>query len=688
MPSASDVLTDLAVILCVAAVTTVLFQRIRQPVVLGYLLAGLIIGPHVPVPLFASTAVAHTLSELGVILLMFSLGLEFRFKKLVRIAPTAGVVAVIECSLMVWFGYMAGRAFGWTSFESLFVGAMVAISSTTIIAKAFGEQKVTGRPREIVLGILIVEDLIAIILLTVLTAAASGAGLSAWGLAAAVGRLTAFLVGLLVVGMFVVPRLMRFIVRLGRTETTVVASIGLSFAFALLARKMGYSVALGAFLAGALVAESGEARRVETLIEPVRDMFAAVFFVSVGMLIDPELIISHWTAVLTLVVVVVGKVAGVSIGAFIAGHGLRSSIRASMSLAQIGEFSFIIAGLGVSLGVVGDFVYPTAVAVSAVTTLFTPWLIRASGAVADYVDQRLPRALQTYATLYGSWVQSLRATPSHPSAWGRIRRMALLLLLDELCLAAIIIGVSVSMPWLVNRAESLLNVAPGVARIIFVVLALALATPFALGALRSARALGLVLATDALPIVGKGVDLAAAPRRALLVTLQLAILLLAGAPLAAVTQPFLPSFSGLLLLVVAAALVVALWRSAANLEGHARAGAQVVLEALADQGQAADTMSPLETVRQLVPGLGELSTYKMGPDSGSVGRSLKELNLRGKTGATVLAIERQSEDVALPSANEILQDGDVVVLTGTRQAVTAAKRLLAATPDEEPPPGA
>src|SRR6185436_3775393 len=392
MPAHSvDLLTDLALILCVAAVTTMVFQRLRQPVVLGYLLAGVVVGPHLPVPLFVNEPLTHTMSELGVVLLMFSLGTDFSLRKLIRIAPTAGIVAVIQSSLLIWTGYLVGRAFGWTVYEALFAGAALAISSTTIIVKVFAEQKVTGRLAEIVFGVLIVEDLIAILLLTILTAVASGVGMSAGALALTVGKLAGFLALLLVGGMLIVPRLMRAVVRLHSNETTVVAAVGLSFAFALLARWMGYSVALGAFLAGALVAESGAAKMIEHRIEPVRDVFAAVFFVSVGMLIDPLLVWQNLPAVLVLTaVVIVGNLVGVSVGTFIAGFGVRTSVQAGLSLGQIGEFSFIIAGVGVSLGAVRPFLYPIAVAVSVLTALTTPWLIRGSGRFAAFVDRRLP----------------------------------------------------------------------------------------------------------------------------------------------------------------------------------------------------------------------------------------------------------------------------------------------------------
>jgi K+:H+ antiporter len=678
-----DLLTDLALILCVAAVTTTVFKRLRQPVVLGYLLAGVVVGPHLPVPLFVNEPLTHTLSELGVVLLMFSLGLEFSLRKLIKVAPTAGIVAVIQCSFMIWLGYLVARTFGWTVYEALFAGAALSISSTTIIVKAFAEQRVTGRLHEIVFGILIVEDLIAILLLTILTAVASGAGLSASALALSVGKLAGFLAVVLVGGMLIIPRLMRAVVKLRSNETTVVAAVGLSFAVALLARWMGYSVALGAFLAGALVAESGAAKIIEHRIEPVRDVFAAVFFVSVGMLINPLLVWQNLPAVLVLTVLVVaGNLIGVSVGTFITGYGVRTSVQAGLSLGQIGEFSFIIAGVGISLGVVRPFLYPVTVAVSALTTLSTPWLIRGSGRFAAFVDRRLPHRLQTYASLYGAWLNSLRATrEEHRTAWARIRRLVLLLVGDVALLAAIIIAASLARHRLLQFASERARFDPAIARLLLAGATVVLIAPFILGAIRIARALGAALAAEALPAPAGGsreLDLAAAPRRALLVTLQIAILLVAGVPVVAVTQPFMPGIPGMALLVVGVALlVIPLWRSATNLEGHVRAGAQVILEALAAQSADQTTTTTAPQASALLPGLGNATTVAIGPESTAVGRTLKQINLRGLTGATVIAIDRAAADVIYPTGDEVLIAGDALILTGTTEAVQAAQALLA-----------
>jgi CPA2 family monovalent cation:H+ antiporter-2 len=686
-----DFLANLAVVLGVAAVTTMVFQRLRQPVVLGYLLAGLIVGPHLPVPVAANEPLVHTLSELGVILLMFALGLEFSLRKLVRVAPTAGLVALIECSAMVWLGYVLGRAFGWTGYESIFTGALVAISSTTILVKAFAEIGIKGKITEIVFGIVIVEDLVAVLLLAILTAAASGAGLSAGALLKTVARLAGFLVAFVAIGLMFVPRIMRAVVRLDRSETTLVASVGLCFTLALVARAMGYSVAMGAFLAGALVSESGEGDKIRHLVEPVRDVFAAIFFVSVGMLIEPREVLHHAGAVLALTAVVLtGKLVGVSVGSFLAGNGIRTSIQAGLSLAQIGEFSFIIVGVGTSLGVVRGFLYPVAVAVSALTTLTAPWLIRAAGPVAAGIDRRLPRALQTYAALYGSWVDELRTAPPVRSEGARIRRSVLLLVVDVAVIGGVVVGASIGSKHAIVVARAWHGAGPAVAKVVILAAASALLLPFVFGAIRTSRALAQGLARRALPLGEAGVDLSEAPRRALVVGVQLTILLATGLPLVALTQPFVPSIPGPLLL---APLVLALgflvWQSAGNLHGHVRAGIEIITQALAAEARSKstevqgdgeiETSQELDSVRML-PGIGAPRAVKLKEGAASLGQTLKGLNLRGLTGATVLAIDRSGArggaEILVPTGDEQLRANDTLVIAGSAEATRAAIELL------------
>ncbi len=683
MPDAHLFLKDLAVVLGVAAVTTVLFQWLRLPVVLGYLLAGLVVGPHVPIPLVAGVETVRTLAELGVILLMFSLGLEFSLRKLGRLGPRVALVAVLEVALVLTLGYLAGQLLGWSPLTSAFAGAVVAISSTMIVARVLAEERAEAPLRDLVFGVLVVEDLVAILLIAALTALTFEGHLSAVGVLSTGGRLLAFLAGSFAVGLLIVPPAMRSIARLRSPETTLVASIGLCFGAALVALWAGYSVALGAFLAGSLVAESGAARQVATLVRPVRDMFAAIFFVAIGMLLDPAVIYREWAVVAVLTAVVLcGKTLGVTVGAFLTGHGTRLSLRAGLSLAQVGEFSFIIAGLGVGLGGPAASLPHVAVAVCAVTAFLAPLLVRTSESLALYLDRRLPRPLQTFVTLYGSWVELLRGRADRTTPWAPVRAAAGFVLLDAVLLAGLIIGVSVNWSALLELIGQFSRVTPSGARWLVIGAAAACAAPFALGLARSSRRLGHALAEVALPGRGAGrVDPADAPRRAFVVTLQIAVVMIVGLPLIAVTQPFLPPFQGAALAVTALVLLsVAFWRTATNLQGHMRAGAEIVAEALGSRKRGGESET-LEEVQRMLPGLGTLVPVRVGHASAAAGRSLAELNLRGRTGATAVALRRggggsADEPIVFPTARVVLHEGDLLALSGSQESIAEAVRLL------------
>ncbi|HJR62585.1 MAG TPA: cation:proton antiporter [Gemmatimonadaceae bacterium] len=704
MHDAHEFLQTLAIVMSVAAVTTVVFHRLRQPVVFGYLFAGMIVGPHIPIPLVADEEIVRVLAEMGVILLLFALGLEFSLRKLIRVGPTAGVIAVAQSTTMVVIGFALGQLFGWTPMESIYAGAVIAISSTTIIAKAFEEQRVTGPFTELVLGILIIEDLIAILLLAVLTAVSAGGGVSPGELAATAMRLVVFLAVLIGVGLLLIPRTVRAVVKMNRPETTLVASMGICFAAALAALSFGYSVALGAFIAGSLVAESGEETVVEHLVQPVRDMFAAIFFVSVGVLIDPTLVAEHWLPVVVFtIIVIVGKVFAVTVSSFLIGFSPRTSVQAGMSLAQIGEFSFIIATVGLATGATGDFLYPVAVAVSAITTLTTPWLIRFSGPAASYVDRKLPRPLQTFVTLYGSWIErvrSVRATATGPRP--QLRRMASLVLLDAALIAAVIIGGALEIERFSEILGARTGIAPEIARVVIVALAAVVAVPLLVGLVTTARRLGLALAVLALPQSEEGLDLGAAPRRALVVTFQLVIVSVMAIGVLVLTQPFLPTLrsglvTGVIVAVVGALLLgltIAFWRSATNLHGHARAGAEIIVSALAQQmstpGAGSRRPRPghtMERAREMLPGLGEPVPLRIPRGSPVAGRTLAEIDLRAITGATVLAILRDQQHLLMPSGSQTVSEGDVLAVVGTHDAVEGARSLLAAEPLTPAPEG-
>ncbi|MGH7738845.1 MAG: cation:proton antiporter, partial [bacterium] len=358
MTESTHFLQDLALVLCVAAATTLLFQRLRQPPVLGYLLAGLLLGPHVNLPLSADATTVRTLASLGVILVMFSIGLTFTVERLIKVLPTAGLALILEVGVMIWLGYTAARIMGWSPLEGVFAGAMISMSSTMISSKALADQKVDEKLNRAVVNLLVLQDLAAVLLVAILTPMARGSRLSLTALATTSGTLLAFLAVLFVLGYLVIPRLILMTLKLRNPETLLVTAVGICFAMAFLAEKGGYSVALGAFLAGMLVAESGATTTLERLIHPLRDMFAAIFFVAIGMLVDPRILLLHWRAVLFLtLLIIIGQVVSVSLGAFLSGKPIRTAIQTGMSLAQIGEFSFIIVQVGTATGAISGFLY-------------------------------------------------------------------------------------------------------------------------------------------------------------------------------------------------------------------------------------------------------------------------------------------------------------------------------------------
>jgi CPA2 family monovalent cation:H+ antiporter-2 len=426
-----------------------------------------------------------------------------------------------------------------------------------------------------------------------------------------------------------------------------------------------------------LVAESGAAATIEKLITPVKDMFSAIFFVAVGMLVNPATLLSHWGAIALLTLLVIGgQIASVSVGAFLSGQPVRTAIQTGMSLAQIGEFSFIIAQVGVATGAISGFLYDVAVAVSVVTAFTTPWLIKAAVPLSQWVDNHLPVPLQTFAALYGSWLEELRSDKQEKSVFLKAWQLVGLLLLDMACLGMIVISTSSTVKRWLPQWEKLFNLPAEWGKVVLIGAGLALAVPFGVGVFRSARQLGGLLAAAAIPAVAEGlVDLGLAPRRLLTVTFQLGIVFALGLPLLAVTQPFLPfGYSPFLLIAVLLALGLGFWKSAVNLQDHVHAGAQMVTDALSRHEKKSETF--YEQVNSFVPGLGTPTPVTLGSKSHAVGKTLLELNLRNRTGIGVIAIVRGKDRILMPPPREVLREGDTLILVGTHQGMEAAKKLL------------
>lgn len=407
-----DLIRDLALILMAGATTTLIFKKIKQPLVLGYIIAGFLVGPHVHfLPTVADNENIEILAEIGVIFLLFSLGLEFSFKKLMRVGGAASITAFVEIAFITVAGYYAGIWMGWSMMDSLFLGGMLASSSTTIIIRAFDELGVkTKQYARIVFGVLVVEDIVVILLMVLLSTLAVTQQFEGAEIIYTIIKLVFFLALWFIAGIFVLPTLLKKAKSLLDEETLLILSIGLCLGMVVLATQVGFSAELGAFIMGSIIAETTSAEKVEHLTKPVKDLFGSVFFVSVGMMIDPQAIIQYgWPVIIVTLLTLFGKLFSTTLGALLSGQPLKQSVQVGMSMAQIGEFAFIVATLGLSLGVISPFLFPIAVGASAITTFTTPYLIKFSEPLYNFLERILPEKWITRINAYSAGTQSIRA---------------------------------------------------------------------------------------------------------------------------------------------------------------------------------------------------------------------------------------------------------------------------------------
>ncbi len=394
MAEIPHLIQDLALILMVAGLVTLLFKKLRQPLVLGYIVAGFLVSPHMPYLMsVVDKADIRTWADIGVMFLLFSLGLDFSFKKILKMgmAPVIAALTIIFC--MMALGTGVGTMFGWSRMNCLFLAGMLAMSSTTIIYKALDDlglrqQRFAG----LVMSVLILEDVLAIVMMVMLSTIARGANPDGSMMIESVGKIVFFLVLWFVVGIFLIPPFLRKTRRLMNDETLVVVALGLCCAMAVLSTTVGFSSAFGAFVMGSILAETIEADKITTVVEPVKNLFGAIFFVSVGMLVDPAILVSYAVPILVLVLtILVGQAIFGTMGFMLSGQPLKTAMRCGFSMAQIGEFAFIIASLGLSLRVISDFLYPVVVAVSVITTFLTPYMMKAAIPCYEFMERRLPR---------------------------------------------------------------------------------------------------------------------------------------------------------------------------------------------------------------------------------------------------------------------------------------------------------
>lgn len=666
-------LQDLAVVMIVAGLVTVVFHRFKQPVVLGYILAGVIIGPHTPpFPLIHEGETINTLSELGIILLMFSLGLEFNLRKLKQVGAPAFIAALLEILLLFWLGYEIGRCFAWSTMDSIFLGAMLSMSSTTVIIKVLGELgKMKERFAQLIFGILIIEDILGIAMIVLLSGIAMTGELSVTDVGATLGKLGLFLAVTLVVGLIAVPRLIGYVARFKSNEMMIVTLLGLCFGVSLLAMKLGYSIALGAFIIGAVIAEAREIHRIEMLIEPVRDMFSAIFFVAIGLMIDPQMLLTHWQPILVITLaVIVGKVLTCSFGVFLGGNDTRNSLRVGMGLAQIGEFSFIIASLGVTLKVTSAFLYPIAVAVSAITTLFTPYLIKSADGLVGWFDRQAPKSLVNTLALYTRWVGQLGTQRSPSLATKLTRQWLAQMALNTALIAAVFIAAAFverhPPGWLKNLgwdAEWL--------KATLWLAAMILSLPLFIATARKLGALGLLIAETRVSEAAAG-ERTAAIRSVVAQVVPIAGTVALGLFVLVLSSTLLPSLPVfLVLLVLVGILSWVLRRSFIKVYSKAQiALEQTFAQAPAPRPEAHPAQLP-SLLREA-----DLQTVALAATSPAAGKLIRELELRTRTGASIVGIERRSGPIINPGPDEELQSEDQILLLGTPTQLVEARRMF------------
>jgi len=671
---------DLATVLALAGVIAAVFRRFGQPVLLGYLAVGLIVGPYLPIPIFADVARIHELSELGVVLVMFAVGLEFSLRRMLALLPLAGVTGAVQIAMLGWAGYVLGLAFGMSPIGAVFLGASLAISSTMVVAKTFEDTPPPSSVRRMVLGVLVLQDVVAIAMLAALSGLATGGSPSGVQLASIVARLVLLLIVLIAVGLLIVPVFIRWVHRLRNAETLLMASMGVGSAFVLVAYAFEYSLALGAFLGGMLVAESGLAKRIEHLVQPVRDIFAAVFFVSVGMSVDPRLAAAQLVPALAIVAVILGgQFLSVSFAGLLSGVGLGTAVTAGLALGQIGEFAFIITGLGVRSGYVPKDLYAAVVMAAVLTSFTTPLAVAHAAKIASAVERRLPDRFRSLLGIYEAWLEQIRHMPTEDRRKRAVRRALVVLLVDATGVAVLVNSVALTLDDAAVWVAQAFGMEPSVAALVIIVATALASFPLLLGILRATGNLGTVLAEVSFPPPPENqVDMRRESRRLVVVAIQLLALVAVGAPLVALTQPFLPSpWSAIVFVAVVTPCAVYFWRRAETFHHHLRAGAEAVLAVLARDHD----VSHEKTVADLLSGLGFATRMRVPARSFVVGKTLGELDLRVHTGAAILAIARPENGVFNPSGHDRLCAGDELAIAGSPEAAARLRAMLEAETD-------
>ena len=643
-------ITDLGLILMTAGIAVLLFKKLKQPLVLGYLIAGFLAGNNFDFfPTIRDTKSVEVWAEIGIIFLLFSLGLEFSFKKLIKVGGTASITAVTQISFMIFLGYFVGQLLDWSKMDSLFLGVILSISSTTIILKSFDElgikvQRFVGN----VIGALIVQDIIAILLMVLLSTIAVSENFSGGELIQSILKLVFFLVLWFLSGIFIIPTVLKKAKHLLTDEMLLIISIALCLLMVILAANVGFSPALGAFIMGSIIAETTQAEHIEHLVKPVKDLFGAVFFVSVGMLIDPHALVEHAIPVLILsLVTIFGQSISSTIGCLLSGQPLKESVQTGMSLSQIGEFSFIIATLGITLQVTSSFLYPIVVAVSAMTTFSTPYMIKLSGPFSDFLSRKLPRKWLKRIERYSASTQAIKTVNNWKTV---INAYLTQVVIHSIIIVAVILLSSRFILPLVK--EYPFGAAIGA------LITLAFLAPF-LWALSLRR----------VAVAEVSILLEERKSRGPMAMLFLFRILIAIVYIGLLLNIFFSPKTALLAFVVAIILYF-LFQKRLNHQYHKIENH--FLSNLNDR----EISKAKRSRSDLSPWDGHMAVFDIAAESNIAGETLKKLQLREQLGINIASIKRGEITIHIPDANERIFPGDEVFVIGNDAQVQEFKKYL------------
>ncbi len=666
-------LRDLALVMTAAAVAAVVCQVLKQPKAVGYILAGFILGGlglfH---PLITDQKSIHTIADLGLIFIMFSMGIDFNLRKLRNVGVSALLTALVDVTVMLSLGFGIGRLLGWNTVESIFLGAIICDSSTAIITKLLGDLALKKeRFAQIILGASIVEDLLAIVLIALLTGIGLTGNLQADMIFGRIESLVVFLVVLLIVGLLAVPRLLNSISRFRDDELLIITVIGICFAVSLWSIMLNFTLALGAFIIGSIMAEARQRGRIEMLTGPMRDIFGAVFFVAIGLLAKPRLLIEHYDLLLLLTAVVIGgKFIACSIGAFISGNDRATALRVGCGMAQVNEFALIIAGLGATLNVTRDYVYPMAVGISLLTTFINPYLLKKSGAVERALELVLPERLRGKLTRYTLAAERDEHLNTGNIISRTIRRCLAIILINLAWIAGIFIAAAYGarhFGGLFVKIPSFL----GGANAVFWFLAAVIIVPFVVASLRKFQALAMILAEMRFPqdIGRAGRSL---PRLITEWTITIAGIVAMGFFILMLGSAILPPQKTLVIMAgVIIAVAVTFWKF--NVLIYSKA--QVALREVFTGSQPWLNFISFSAAQSIFSEARLADTVIL-PENPAANKLIRELNLRTLTGATIIGLERAGKVVINPAADETLNPGDRVYLLGAADQLEKALTLL------------